>query len=753
MTRIFSVILSLQLLIAPVSYAGPTNSTQTTTEAGTSDKKNETASPQNTIGKGISDAEQSQTNSKYDSDSQHKNGFAFYSKQVLAISTSIIGGSIIEQCRLGVKIPSIITFMAGSLVYIGSEIAGAKAQNDDHNQRIENIKQIEEQLKSQGGEVQKEMLNQRLKEEIATRDYFIKKRNWMIAVTAMYYAAMALAISEETSGIAAGKGAGTGTCAMLAAAYASPCGPKYPKCFRLHFNACKAVMPIGWATTLPNFANPASAAIAQSTCGGAAIYAPGCAAYTTAYLGIAYAGCVPAPGLKAMLFAKAIKMGYSAALTRSSGSNAASYVVVLAGLLQFFVPSLQKLVVASYNYPIPRSVTFGISAALATAVTTGYISRISVAEENIAKLKKLLEHFKSQTDDDTVIGADIAKTPEEIQKNGTQFQGTELKGQTVNHGSAASSVKGQEIKQLANGQPILKKSRTCISGSGDSVDISEKACATPLKISRPTFNFSDNNGGKLLKDAGNITVDMAQAVTEGNMERADALAGTLGGMAAQIKDTALNYQKEKNEILKKVGMKSEADGELLDYQKQLNDQVAAIQMDLVKAAQQHKLNITAADLNLKDGKAGVSETDKSKNGTDIQTVANTNIETIKNGMSPKEESAPGPGSLSEDGLLAGYKEDSSGLPAGITEQGMDSLFAEQNSGNVTDDNPNGLSEDALRAARANGYAQLEDRLKRYGIRDEGISSLSDESIFKQISTRYFMNYSKFSIRRQRPANP
>lgn len=750
MTRIFSVILSLQLLIAPVSYAGPEHGTQTSTEAGASEK---TATPQDSIGKGISEAENSQSNPQYESSSQQKGGFAFYSKQVLAISTSIIGGTIIQQCRLGIKIPSIITFMAGSLVYIGSEISGAKEQNDNHNQRIENIKQVEEQLKSQGGEVQKEMLNQRLKEEIAIRDYFIKKRNWMFAVTAMYFAAMGLAITEETSGIAAGLAAGTATCSGLAAAYASPCGPGYAGCYAAHFAACQAAAPIGWATTLPNFANPAAPAVATAACGGATIYAPGCISYSTAYHTLAYAGCVPAPGLGGLLMAKAVSFAYSAALTRSSGSPAASYVVMLAGLLQYFVPSLQSLVVASYNYPIPRSVTFGISAALATAVTTGYISRISVAEENIAKLKKLLDHFKSQTDDDTVIGADIAKTPEEIQKNGTPFQGTELKGQTINHVSAASSVKGQEVKLLANGQPILKKTRTCISGSGDSVDISEKACATPLKVSRPTFNFSDNNGGKLLKDASNLTVDMAQAVTEGNMERADAIAGTLGGMASKIKESALNYQKEKNEILKKVGMKSEADGELLDYQKQLNDQVAAIQMDLVKAAQKHKLNITAADLNLKDGKAGISETDKSKNGADIQTVANTNIESIKNEMIPKEESVSGPGPISEDGLLAGFKEDSSGLPAGITEEGMDSLFADQKNGKVTDDNPNGLSEEALRAARANGYAQLEDRLKRYGIRDQGISSLSDESIFKQISTRYFMNYSKFSLRRQKSVNP
>lgn len=732
-----------------------TSQTSSTTKTTTDKKAEEKATAKDSIASGVTQAENSQSNPQYDSESQHEGGFGFYAKQILAISTSIIGGSIIEQCALGAKIPSIITFMAGSLVYIASELSGAKQQNSDHNSRIEDIKTIEQKLKSQGGEVQKAMLEQRLKEEKSTRDYFIKKRNWMIAVTAIYFAAMAMAIAEETAGIAAGVASGTMVCAGLAAAYAAGCGPKYPACYAAHFAACQALAPLGWAAVMPNFANPAAPAVSLTACAAATQYAPGCAAYHMSYHAIAYAGCQPLPGVSGMLIAKAISMAYSTALTRTSGAKSTSYIVMLAGLLMFFVPSLQSMVVAMYNYPIPRSITFGISAALATAVTAGYASRISVTEENIAKLEALLAQFRQQTDDDTTIGADVANNSGQPTTGSKDFNGVEVNtGSKVNLSNNSSSLKPNEVTKLSPGTKAitLTKPKTCISNAGGSVDFSEKACASPLKVTRPTFDVKYNKG-ELLKNAGNLTIDMAQAVSDGNIDKADAIAGQLGSMASKLKQTALDLQKEKNEILKTAGIKDQESGELKDYQQQLNDQVAAIQMDMVKEAQKHKLNITAADLNLNDGSASVSDKKKSED-LKIETFASNNVEAIKSDITPGADEA-GMVMPDEKSLLADFKEDASGagLPAGISEEGMDSLFSKQNSGEITEDNPYGLSPEALRAARANGYAQLENRVKRYGNEEDGINSLSDSSIFKQISTRYFMNYSKISIRRQKAASP
>ena len=763
MSRFFSILVSFQLLVAPINVAfaeaqpkSETSQTSSTTKSTTDKKAEEKVTAKDSIATGVTEAENSQSNPQYDSESQHQGGFGFYAKQILAISTSIIGGSIIEQCALGAKIPSIITFMAGSLVYIASELTGAKNQNSDHNSRIEDIKAVEQKLKSQGGEVQKAMLEQRLKEEQATRDYFIKKRNWMTAVTAIYFAAMALAIMEETTGIASGLASGTMSCATLAASYASSCGPAYAACYAAHFAACMPMSPLGWAQVMPNFANPAAPAVSLAACASATLYSPACAAYHTAYHAIAYAGCQPMPGMSGMLIAKAISMAYSTALTRTSGAKSTSYIVMLSGLLMFFVPSLQSMVVAMYNYPIPRSITFGISAALATAVTAGYASRISVTEENIAKLEALLAQFRLQTDDDTTLGADLANNPDQPSSGNSEFKGVEVNSDSkLNLSNNSSSLKPNEVSKLSSGtKPItLTKSKTCISNAGGSVDFSEKACASPLKITRPTFNVNYNKG-ELLKNAGNLTVDMAQAVSDGNMEKAEAIAGQLGSMASKLKQTAQDLQKERNEIMKSAGIKDEESGELKDYQKQLNDQVAAIQMDMVKEAQKHKLNITAADLDLDgSGTASVSDKKKTEDFT-IATVASNNIEAIKSDITPGADEA-GVGMLDEKSLLGDYKEDTSGagLPTGLSEEGMDSLFSKQNNGEVTEDNPYGLSVEALRAARANGYAQLESRVKRYGNDEEGINTLSDSSIFKQISTRYFMNYSKFSIRRQKAVAP
>lgn len=725
MKKLFASLISLQLIIVPVSLASQTvpadtQSSSTATTSTTAKTPDEQTSKQ--YGQAAPDAG---TNAKYDSESQSSGGYDFYAKQILAISTSVIGANIIEQCSWGMKVPSIVTFMAGSLVYILSEFAGAKAQNENHNKRIEDIKLVESQLKSQGGEVQKEMIMQRYQEEVATKEYLESRNKWMMAVTAIYWTAMGLAIAEESSGIAAATAMGTTTCASVADKLSKPCGKFYAACYAMHFPACLGAMPTGWATTPANFANPAAYTISQATCASTIPYIKGCLDYTNTYHKIAYANCQPKAGIKAMLMSKAVTMAYSTGLTRNSGSPMAKYIVMLSGLLQFMVPSLQALIPASYNYPIPRSVTFAVSAALATAITAGLNQRIAIAKENIKKLDKMVAQYKSETDDDTVIEHDKPKEQNEDPSKQDAMNG-EYKMKLASSFSGSNAA----VKKLPETRVVSKKpasTKTCLSQNEEKVEYSEKACSNSIQVTGARFEESQN---KVLESASKLSTDLAQALADGDSKKADLLASDLSSMAASIKAATQQLQDERNEKLKEQGL------EPADFGKAVGEQIAVLTKELAEASNKNNIQISSAEeAEIKAGAffvanvpGGSSLPEKNKESSgDIKLKAKPAIV-----VSSKTSAA-------ETEQKGNQEYDLSQFEPPFSPSKDEDLR--------TTNNPYGLSDEDLRAAKANGYFEMNERMKFHKSKEEGISGLSDSSIFKQVSNRYFMNYSKFFNRK------
>lgn len=116
--------------------------------------------------------------------------------QILALGTGIIGANILTSCSLGSSSPSLVTFMAGSLAYIGSEIAGAKAQKAFIKSKKDEIEALKAQM-TEGGDLQKEIIEVKLKEEEEKLAFVKKRKTWTTAVTAMYTAATGLAVMEK----------------------------------------------------------------------------------------------------------------------------------------------------------------------------------------------------------------------------------------------------------------------------------------------------------------------------------------------------------------------------------------------------------------------------------------------------------------------------------------------------------------------------------------------------------------------------
>jgi hypothetical protein len=115
--------------------------------------------------------------------------------QILAIGTGIIGSNILLSCKMGGMTPSLYTFMAGSLVYIGSEIAGAKAQQAFIKAKKEEVEALRAGM-TEGGDLQRGIIEAKLKEEEEKLEFVKKRKSWTMAVAAVYGAATGLAALE-----------------------------------------------------------------------------------------------------------------------------------------------------------------------------------------------------------------------------------------------------------------------------------------------------------------------------------------------------------------------------------------------------------------------------------------------------------------------------------------------------------------------------------------------------------------------------
>lgn len=169
MKKLITILMSLQLIIAPVAYA-------------------------ETVPMGTPPA---QTDAYYETGMGSEGGYDFWFKQVMILGMSIVGANVLTACYTAMTKVSMIGYMLGSVTYIASEIFEADAQNQLHKKNMSDLKLEVDKMVKEGSEVQKQSLIQRRDSEQQSLDYMNRKQNWMIAITAVYTAAMGAAIVEE----------------------------------------------------------------------------------------------------------------------------------------------------------------------------------------------------------------------------------------------------------------------------------------------------------------------------------------------------------------------------------------------------------------------------------------------------------------------------------------------------------------------------------------------------------------------------
>lgn len=238
----------------------------------------------------------------------------------------------------------------------------------------------------------------------------------------------------------------------------------------------------------------------------------------------------------------------------------------------------------------------------------------------------------------------------------------------------------------------IESASGCFSQEGSGVNYSSGGCKNPLQLKRPNFDFKLTTPS--LMSGANTATDLANALSRGDMARANVEAGSLAGMAGRIDAINKKLMKKLNDDLKAKGKKP------IDVNGELNRQLAALNNSLNKS-NPGSGNFTMADI----GDAGQANTTDGNstdaNSAEIQT-AGTNA-------------AVGVGA--NDPLA-----DLAGIDSGL--------------------------EDSLVGADGEKVASLEESLNDFESSEDDISNKPDVSIFKQLSNRYFLNYTKLFNRKE-----
>lgn len=655
-------------------------------------------------------------NPEYDNKAQMSGGFGHYSKQLLGIATSIVGSSIIEQCSFGLKIPSIATYMAGSITYLVSEITGGQNQNTEQKERLARIEELKKQIAANkgGGDVQRVLLEQRLKEEQDLSTFVSERITWLTAVMLMYTVAAGLAIMEETQGIAMGVVAANTACSGVAASTCAGTGPGYPACYAAQYAACVTASPTGYAAANGASASPASVPTGQAAASSTAIYAPGAMGYLTAYLAGAYAGCTPLSlgnvslgPFSANLISFAYGMGFSL------GENSmVGYVKLATAILNYLIPGIKQLVVAAYNYPIPRAITFGVSAALVGAIIASLNQIKSQTEGNIAQISKVVDDFKQATNDTNGMKQGSLATNEQ----GGGNKGNQAEIASTNTDGKSYSVGNNGTVTKLNPGVSTSKTKQCFANEKGNMSFDSASCSKPVNIKPVVVKVKGNQS--TLKTAAGLINEIANDMANGDRTSANLKMGQLNAMASAINSEVDKLKSDYNKNQKKNKKDTlDFDGAIAKEMQKYDDLYESEKNKALK--DEPKLASLAASFSNRRGLGlDASQTDAS-NG-EVNTASADSAIALPSGLAQK---------TSEETLLT----------EGITEDSRDSIEDSEYifGGDVTSNNPDGLNEEAYRAALANGYLGLHGRLGR----GDGVAS-SQENLFKVISHRYFLSYPK-----------
>lgn len=250
--------------------------------------------------------------------------------------------------------------------------------------------------------------------------------------------------------------------------------------------------------------------------------------------------------------------------------------------------------------------------------------------------------------------------------------------------------KKYDVKALATGTNLVKN---CWSNASGSTNFSEAGCNSPIRLTKPAFPGDMNI--PTLVDGSNAAIDMANAISSGDVASADIQAGRLIAMAGKIDKVKDGLIAKINADLVKKGKRP------IDGKDILKDQIDSFNAGMNKQ-NPGSGNLSLADFENAGGDAAVSATTPAAEVPAVTAAV----------------SAPAVAPTTETSSM-----DLSDLGAGLEEAAQPTTEPEK-------------------------VATLEDSLGNFESNEGDISTDPGVSIFKQVSNRYILNYGKIFDRKQ-----
>jgi hypothetical protein len=456
-------------------------------------------------------------------------------KQLLGMANGIIGAAILTKCPLGSTQPSVLAYLTGSLVFVAAEIAGGKKKQSDIASQSQSLDATKMGMK-EGGDYQMAGFNAQIKDEESTLDFIKKRRKWMMATKVVYGLATALAIMEKW--MALPPPAGLGKPDKAACIGPSPSHTTIMKGVIMAYSAA-----VGSGGSLSGMAKSMGSQYLMKGVGKVA---------------------AKKAGEKVVGEAGKKVVGEVGKNTLENGLT-----ITTNGVDAVSVPLL--------NSAFSRIAFFGAATAVVMMIDSDLKKEEDASVKKIADLKKVRDEFKKNTEDENA----LAEGESEAEK--------------AERAKLAQANKQYALKALPQGTELAKN---CFSnGSGGAVDYSEAGCKNPIKLTKPSFNAKFNIPA--LTAGANTATDMANAISSGDVSRAEIEAGNLANQAGRIDLVKNDLMKKLNDQLVKEGKKP------IDIKGELNRQIAVMNKDF-NAARPGSGNFTLADVN--GGEASVSET-------------------------------------------------------------------------------------------------------------------------------------------------
>lgn len=360
------------------------------------------------------------------------------------------------------------------------------------------------------------------------------------------------------------------------------------------------------------------------------------------------------------------------------GAAMAAGMKAFAGMLKVGTATVDKLTSAmSTGY---YRLGFYIAAGVLVGLILSDLSKQKQeSEKRIAEIQKVIDTLEA-ADNNLAEGASTS---------GTAAGAT---SGALGGGDNQNGPKKYEVKSLVAGTKLVKN---CWSNSSGTTSFSESGCSSPIRLQKP--NFPGGVNIPTLNEGSAAAIDMANAISSGDIASADIQAGKLTAMAGRV-------DKIKDELIGKINA------------------------DLVKNG---KRPIDGKDV-LKQQIDGFNAAMNSQNPGS----GNLNLADFQNGAGDAAVSATTP--AAEVPAATAVSSPVADISSGDTGIDLSKLEADALSGSEVVD-PNA----------ANGkVASLEDSLNQYESNENDISSDPGVSIFKQVSNRYILNYGKIFQRKQ-----